>query len=76
MNRIAVTQQLIAKVLEKQADPLDRRAPCIHTYGVAQACALLAKKRGQDVELAAIAGLLHDRAACATCLARELGIPV
>lgn len=32
----------------------------MHLYGVAQACALLAKKRKQNSGLAVIAGMLHD----------------
>ncbi|MCK9252910.1 MAG: HD domain-containing protein [Clostridiales bacterium] len=41
-------------------DEGEKRAACIHTYGVAQCCALLAAKRSLDAELAAAIGLLHD----------------
>ena len=37
-----------------------KRSGYVHLHGVAQACALLAKRRGVDVELATIAGLMHD----------------
>jgi len=32
----------------------------IHLYGVAQACVLIAMKRGENAELATMAGMLHD----------------
>jgi len=37
-----------------------RKIAHIHLYGVAQACALIALKRGENAELATMAGLLHD----------------
>ncbi len=48
MSRIAAIQKQIDMALEKQTRPLDRRTAYIHTYGVAQACALLAKRREQE----------------------------
>lgn len=59
MNRIEVVKGIAGKIIEATL-PKDRQAACIHLYGVAQACALLALRRGQDVELAVTAGLLHD----------------
>ncbi len=41
-------------------DPEEKRAAYIHSYGVSQCCALLAAKRGLDMELATVIGLLHD----------------
>jgi len=38
----------------------EKRAAYIHSYGVSHCCSLLAIKRGLDLELAAIIGLLHD----------------
>ena len=38
----------------------EKRAAYIHSYGVSHCCALLAAKRGLDLELATIIGLLHD----------------
>ncbi len=32
----------------------------MHLYGVAQLCALIALRRGENVELAVMAGVLHD----------------
>ncbi|MCI8394980.1 MAG: HD domain-containing protein [Acutalibacter sp.] len=59
MNRIEVVKGIAGKIIEATL-PKDRQAACIHLYGVSQACALLALRRGQDVELAVTAGLLHD----------------
>jgi len=41
-------------------DDEERRCAYVHLYGVSQACALLATKRKENVELAVIAGMLHD----------------
>jgi HD superfamily phosphodiesterase len=41
-------------------DTEERRCAYIHLYGVAQACAMIALKRGEDAELATMAGMLHD----------------
>ena len=41
-------------------DDEERRCAYLHLYGVAQACAMLAIKRKENVELAIIAGMLHD----------------
>lgn len=37
-----------------------RRAAYIHLYGVSQGAVLIAKKRGLNVEIAQVCGLLHD----------------
>lgn len=42
------------------SDIEDRRIAYVHLYGVAQFCALIALKRGENVELATMAGMLHD----------------
>ena len=60
MNRIEVLREYIDEVLLKMADARERRNAYVHLYGVAQACALIALKRGQDAELATMAGMLHD----------------
>ena len=60
MSRIKDLQKQVHKVLEKMEDG-DKRAKAIaHLHGVALAAAVLAKKRGEDAELATMAGLLHD----------------
>lgn len=59
MDRIEAVKA-IADEIVNSAPPQVQPSAYTHLYGVAQACALLALKRGQDVELATIAGLLHD----------------
>jgi uncharacterized protein len=60
MDRIERVRQVVDEVLRAQPDEEERRAGFVHLYGVAQACAQLALKRGLDVELSTIAGMLHD----------------
>ena len=60
MNRIETVRQQVDTILLGMSDAEERRCGYVHLYGVAQACALLAKKRGESVELAVIAGMLHD----------------
>lgn len=60
MNRIETVRQQVDKILLSMPDAEERRCGYVHLYGVAQACALLAKKREENAELAVIAGMLHD----------------
>jgi uncharacterized protein len=60
MSRIKDLQKKIFKVLEDMDDS-DKQAKAIaHLSGVSLVAVMLARKRGQDPELAAMAGLLHD----------------
>ena len=60
-NRVELIRQVIdEQVLRQQPDVEERRRGFVHLYGVAQACAFLALKRGLDPELGMIAGMLHD----------------
>lgn len=60
MSRIKELQKQVYQVLEEIGDN-DRRAKAVaHLHGVALAAAVLAKRRGEDAELATMAGLLHD----------------
>lgn len=60
MNRIKDLQKQVHKVLERIEDN-DKRAKAVaHLHGVGLAAAVLAKKRGENAELATMAGLLHD----------------
>ena len=60
VSRIRELQKQVHKVLERIEDE-DKRAKAVaHLHGVALAATMLAMKRGQDAELAAMAGLLHD----------------
>ena len=60
MNRIEKVREVVDEILLHMTDDEERRCAYLHLYGVSQACALLALKRGEDVELATIAGMLHD----------------
>ncbi|MBQ9951883.1 MAG: HD domain-containing protein [Clostridia bacterium] len=60
MNRIEKVRTVIDEILLNMTDSEERRCAYLHLYGVAQACALLALKRGENVELAIAAGMLHD----------------
>lgn len=60
MNRLELVRSEIDTVLLNQEDVNVRPEGYIHLYGVAQNCAMLAIKRGLDVEICTIIGLLHD----------------
>ena len=60
MSRIKELQKKVYRILEDIEDN-DKHAKAVaHLHGVALAAAILAKKRGEDAELATMAGLLHD----------------
>lgn len=59
-NRIEILRKYIDEVLLNMTDPEERRCAYLHLYGVAQACTLIALKRGENAELATMAGMLHD----------------
>jgi HD superfamily phosphodiesterase len=60
MNRIEILRKYIDETLLNMTDVVERRTAYVHLYGVSQSCALLALKRGENVELAVMAGMLHD----------------
>ena len=60
MNRIEKVRELVDTILLNMTDTLERRCGYLHLYGVSQACTMIALKRNEDTELAAIAGMLHD----------------
>lgn len=60
MNRIEKVREYVDEVLINIPDSIARKNAYIHLYGVSQSCAMLALKRNQNVELASIAGMLHD----------------
>ena len=60
MERIGAVQARVDRIVAGQTDATDIKFGYVHLYSVSQTCALLAMKRQQNVELAAIAGLLHD----------------
>ena len=60
MERIGAVQARVDKIIAGQTEKTEIKFGYVHLYSVSQACALLAMKRHENVELAAIAGLLHD----------------
>lgn len=60
MDRIFKLQCHIDELLSAIGDPEERCCAYMHLYGSSQSCAMIAAKRDQNVELATIAGLLHD----------------
>ena len=60
MDRIESVRQHVDKIVLNMTNHEERRCAYLHLYGVAQACALLSIKRGENSELAVIAGMLHD----------------
>ena len=60
MDRIEKVRIIVDEILLNMKDVEERRCAYLHLYGVAQACAMLALKRNENVELAIIAGMLHD----------------
>ncbi len=60
MNRIEKVREYVDTVLLNMSDTFERRCAYLHLYGVSQACAMIALKRNENVELATIAGMLHD----------------
>ncbi len=57
MSRIKDLQKQVIKVLNDTDEPEKAMA---HLHGVSLAAVLIAKQRGENPELAAMAGLLHD----------------
>lgn len=61
MDRIGAVRAFIIDKLKRQAKNEDSlQAAYAHLYGVSYMAALIAAKRGEDAELATIAGMLHD----------------
>ena len=60
MSRVKDLQKQVHKVLKGIDDNQKRAAAIAHLHGVSLAAVMIAKKRGEDAELAAMAGLLHD----------------
>lgn len=60
MNRIEKVREYVDNVLLNISDTTQKRCGYLHLYGVSQNCAMIAMKRGENAELATIAGMLHD----------------
>jgi len=60
MNRIDKAREAIADLLFESKDIRNRLITHTHLTSVALLCGLIAKKRGANIELAVMTGLLHD----------------
>ena len=60
MDRMEAVRDVVDGILRDMPDGEERKFAYIHLYGVAQAAALIAKKRGENEELAVVAAMLHD----------------
>ncbi len=60
MNSLEGIRNIVDKILMEQPDLEERRCGYVHLYGVSAICGLLALKRGLDVEICSVAGMLHD----------------
>ncbi len=60
MSRIKELKKTVHKTLKCMEDNQKRANAIAHLHGVSLAAVMVAKKRGEDPELAAMAGLLHD----------------
>lgn len=59
-DRIEKIRSIVSSYLEDIQHPFFRAEGYVHMFGAAQAAVFLAMKRGEDAELAACAGYLHD----------------
>lgn len=60
MNRLEEVRNVIDGLIMESTNYEERRGGFIHLYGVSNICSLLALKRELNVELCAVAGMLHD----------------
>ena len=60
MDRLELIREQSDAIIQKLNKEEERKFAYIHTYGVAQAAAMLATIRKLDVELCCIAAMLHD----------------
>ena len=60
MSRLKELRTYINHELNRIEDADKRTSDIVHLYGVSLAAVMLAKKRGLDPELAAMAAMLHD----------------
>lgn len=58
--RIEKVRAYVDDILLHMTDAVERRCAYVHLYGTSQACAMIAQKRKENVELAIVAGMLHD----------------
>ena len=70
-DRIEIVREIVSGMLEQVPDVSLRASGYVHIFGVAEACVLLAMKRDEDIELAAVAGYLHDIATYTTGISAD-----
>jgi len=62
MNHLDQVREVLHALLNRVADPEDRRCGFVHLYSVSATAVLLARLRDLDEEIAGVAGMLHDLA--------------
>ncbi|MCI8270853.1 MAG: HD domain-containing protein [Erysipelotrichaceae bacterium] len=60
MDRLEYIRIKTDRILDAMENSISCKLAYIHSYGVSQMAALLAKKRNLNIELACIAAMLHD----------------
>ena len=60
MGRLKELRAYVDGELNAMENPDKRNGAIVHLYGVSLAATMIAKKRGQDPELASMAAMLHD----------------
>lgn len=60
MSRIQEVREKVNEIILKMDNQQKIPSAFAHLYGVSLSCTIIAKKRNEDVELAGIAGMLHD----------------
>ena len=60
MSRLKELRKYVDAEINKMEDPDKRTSAIAHLYGVSLAATMIAKKRGLDPELAAMAAMLYD----------------
>ena len=63
MSRLKELRKIVDAELNRMEDSDKRISAVNHLYGVSLAATMIAKKRGLDPELAAMAAMMHDLAA-------------
>ena len=60
MGRLKELRKIVNAELNQMEDADKRISAAAHLYGVSLAATMIAKKRGEDPELASMAAMLHD----------------
>ena len=60
MSRLKELRKYVDVEINKMEDPEKRTGAIAHLYGVSLAATMIARKRGLDPEIAAMAAMLHD----------------